>query len=608
MQKFNILFIALVAAGFCVPGNLAAQAQFKVPVSVLSSGATKSANSNQAVLGTVGQSAVSASKNAAFKVSGGFWNLPDHIRFSRPPASWNFVSNTGGNATIAVPAVINPNIAGQPLQNGDAIGVFFIRDNAQVCAGFSIWQTGSNMSITAWANDQQTTVKDGFVEGELITYKIWDESEQREFDAVVTYQSGGPNFATNGVLALASLIGQTTVTHGLALASGWNMISSFVDPANPDLQTLFASILPNLVIVKNGAGQVFWPQFNINTIGNWNVRDGYQINMKTATTLSIIGAQATPEATTISLNQGWNLIAYLRNSSMSIEIALAGIANRIVIVKNNAGQVYWPQFNINTIGSLQPGEGYQINVSQATTLMYPANSNSSPGMAPQKVVPAGGDKENQQPRHFPALANTGATAILLVECPESADGDEIAVITLKGNLTGVGVVQQEKALITIWGDNALTTEIIEGARENESLSFKLWSRTGQREESLAISSLTNASTSAVVTSNLNYQTDGLWIARVEIAVKLPATFSLSQNYPNPFNPSTRIKYGLPSEAKVELYVYNLLGQRVAVLMDERQNAGYHEVVFESRALPSGVYFYRLHAGSFVQMKKMLIVR
>jgi hypothetical protein len=612
MKKLNTLFIALVAAGFCVPGNLTAQAQFKVPAGVLSSGATKSANSNLAVLGTVGQSAVSASKNAAFKLSGGFWNVPDHIRFGRPPDSWNFVSNTGGNATIAVPASINPAIGAAPLQTGDAVGVFFIRDNAQVCAGFSIWQTGRNMSITAWADDQQTTVKDGFAEGELIIYKIWDESQQREYGAVATYQSGGPNFAMNGIFALASLTGQTMVTHSIALASGWNMISSFVDPANPDLQTLLASILPNLVIVKNGAGQVFWPEFNINTIGNWKVRDGYQINMKTATTLSISGVQVAPEAASISLSQGWNLIAYLRNSSMSIETALAGIANRLVIVKNNAGQVYWPEFNINTIGSMLPGEGYQINVSQAATLKYPANSASSPGLAPSKALMADGEQEDRQPQHFPAVANTGANAILLVEFPHAADGDEIAVLTSKAVRVGSGVFHQQKAVITIWGDQALTTNVVEGASEGEALSLKLWSRADQTEKVLAVSALTDAlSSSALAPSRrvgMRYQTDAVLIAHAEFAVEVPTSFSLAQNYPNPFNPTTLIKYGLPADAAVELAVYNVLGQRVALLVDEKQKAGYHQIVFQATNLSSGMYFYRLQAGEYVQTRKMIVVR
>ena len=89
---------------------------------------------------------------------------------------------------------------------------------------------------------------------------------------------------------------------------------------------------------------------------------------------------------------------------------------------------------------------------------------------------------------------------------------------------------------------------------------------------------------------------------------LPNQLSLCQNYPNPFNPTTTIRYGLPSRSHVLLAVYNTLGQKVAELVNADVDAGYHEVQFNARNLASGVYFYRLTAGSFVETKKLLLVR
>ena len=90
--------------------------------------------------------------------------------------------------------------------------------------------------------------------------------------------------------------------------------------------------------------------------------------------------------------------------------------------------------------------------------------------------------------------------------------------------------------------------------------------------------------------------------------QVPSTFELDQNYPNPFNPSTTIRYGLPIRAQVTLTVFNTLGQRVSILVQCEQDAGYHDVKFNVNGLPSGVYFYRLQAGSFTETKKLLIVR
>ena len=85
-------------------------------------------------------------------------------------------------------------------------------------------------------------------------------------------------------------------------------------------------------------------------------------------------------------------------------------------------------------------------------------------------------------------------------------------------------------------------------------------------------------------------------------------FNLGQNYPNPFNPSTTISFGLPHKSDVQLTVYNTLGQQVATLVKDEKEAGYHEVNFDGGGLSSGVYFYRLTAGSFAGTKKLVLLR
>jgi glucuronoarabinoxylan endo-1,4-beta-xylanase len=88
----------------------------------------------------------------------------------------------------------------------------------------------------------------------------------------------------------------------------------------------------------------------------------------------------------------------------------------------------------------------------------------------------------------------------------------------------------------------------------------------------------------------------------------PVGWKLEQNYPNPFNPSTTITYELPRAFQVTLTVFDILGREVSVLVNERREAGVHEVKLDASELASGVYLYRLTAGSFVQTKKMLVVK
>lgn len=88
----------------------------------------------------------------------------------------------------------------------------------------------------------------------------------------------------------------------------------------------------------------------------------------------------------------------------------------------------------------------------------------------------------------------------------------------------------------------------------------------------------------------------------------PNTYLLSQNYPNPFNPSTTIKYSVPTAQLVTLKVYNLLGQEVATLVNEMQNAGNYIAKFDASSLSSGIYFYTLKAGNFTSTKKMILMK
>lgn len=91
-------------------------------------------------------------------------------------------------------------------------------------------------------------------------------------------------------------------------------------------------------------------------------------------------------------------------------------------------------------------------------------------------------------------------------------------------------------------------------------------------------------------------------------VTTPQVFSLGQNYPNPFNPTTTIRYTLPKESHVTLRIYNTLGQEIITLVNETEEVGYHETIFDATSLSSGVYFYKIQAGSYQAIKKLLVMK
>ena len=90
--------------------------------------------------------------------------------------------------------------------------------------------------------------------------------------------------------------------------------------------------------------------------------------------------------------------------------------------------------------------------------------------------------------------------------------------------------------------------------------------------------------------------------------QIPKNYELAQNYPNPFNPVTKISFALPTQGFVSLKIYDITGREIKTLVNEIKQAGYYTVNFNSSNLSSGVYFYRIQSGDFVQTKRMVLLK
>jgi uncharacterized repeat protein (TIGR02543 family) len=140
------------------------------------------------------------------------------------------------------------------------------------------------------------------------------------------------------------------------------------------------------------------------------------------------------------------------------------------------------------------------------------------------------------------------------------------------------------------------------ALPNTGYSFNSWSG--------AATGTTNPVTIAMAgNKTLTAQFGNVNISSHEIQFEeIPTEFALQQNYPNPFNPTTTIRYAIPTDSHVTLLVFNALGQEISELVNNEKSAGFYDVTFDAAGLASGVYFYRIQAGNFVQTRKLMVVK
>ena len=185
--------------------------------------------------------------------------------------------------------------------------------------------------------------------------------------------------------------------------------------------------------------------------------------------------------------------------------------------------------------------------------------------------------------------------------------DEFAVFSSHGTcLASKKWGDKEQHFITVYGDNPTTADI-DGMQEDETLSFRLWDcETDTEYDALAVytSSDSTFHNGAVIEVSM------LFVEGIEQdkGTPLPSTFSLSQNYPNPFNPVTTISFSLPQESRVTLKIYNTLGGEIDTVSDAFYTAGTHTINWNAGGFSSGLYFYRLEAGEFVETKKLMVLK
>ncbi len=327
------------------------------------------------------------------------------------------------------------------------------------------------------------------------------------------------------------------------------------------------------------AGTIEWADVNIATAGDYDV----QVSKRTWY------SDTNPNrATSLSINDGSSIVITLGEdqdgTTWSTPIA-SGVtflegSNKVALKKNWGYMEYqWVKIleagTENVVATLWPGEAELID---GGSYQCPAG-----GICASKDNLADTKDGGSLTMNFDS-DGTGSYTLKLNYM--LTDGDKDVTVSLNGS----EVINQT---LTATGDSVYTELNLNG------FDFS----SGSNEIVI------NAASGGIQVDKVDFFVIGeLTPVSNEDEIDLVNSFSLSQNYPNPFNPTTNINFNLPVSANVSLKVYNLLGQEVQSLLNEARTAGSYTVKFDARNLASGVYFYRLEAGSFVTQRKMTLIK
>ena len=380
------------------------------------------------------------------------------------------------------------------------------------------------------------------------------------------------------------------------LASGWSMFSTYMVKDNMEMDAFLADIIDNVIIAKNYLGAAYLPEFGFNGVGDVLIGQGYQIKTTQETTLNVMGTYASPEDNAISLDAGWNMIGYLRTEAAPADGVFAELNNagNLIIAKDYLGSAYLPEFGFNGIGNLEPGQGYQLKTNEAGTFTYLSNDDSY-RLEALNVT-------NNNLAHFEYAKNTGSNMTIIIsenawEVTPSI-GDEIAAFNHIGELIGSAVYSIPTTVLTVWGNDA-TTEKVDGLNQGESMTFSIWNKRYQNNQTLVVNEWINGTNA--------FQHDAVYqIGDLEQVVYTSSINQLGL-YPIPAKQELNVEVNMNLDESVNIQVFNLIGESVQS-NSFNLSKGPNTVKLDVSNLNQGVYLCKINSSKGQILRKFNVIK
>jgi len=488
----------------------------------------------------------------------------------------------------------------EPEGGGSAAGVFITNElDVYSWVFMAVANAGADDRVDIWHLDSRMDwfiidPVEGMIEaGEEQEFELTLDATglpTERFEGELVFIHDGVGGETALPVTLNVVIGNVPAERILELEMGWNMVSVNLQPDPDDIREITRELVEAdlLLLMKDGQGRFYSPEFDFCNIPGWNVAHGYQMKMDDASELTLEGITVMADEP-LPLTEGWNLIAYYPRVEVDAIIAFSGIVDRLLIAKDGWGRFYNPEWEFSNMGNLQEGRGYQVKVTEDLELVYRLQEEEDDFIArvhnPQGSLPV-----------HPVTGHN-MSLLLIDDRQSSIDNCQLSIgVYADGQLVGSGILEDGVCGIAIWGDDPTTT-VIDGALTDQPLTLVIQDKSG----------LLDVKFKTLAGENL-YTTNGFWAVELEGVTEIPAEFGIISAYPNPFNSRMTVKYSLPESGIVNLSVFDLTGRQVLELASSQQKTGVHSVTLDGKALASGIYFVELHAIGRVSKMKIVLLK
>lgn len=371
--------------------------------------------------------------------------------------------------------------------------------------------------------------------------------------------------------------------HNIQIYEGWSGISTFIDPSDPDIETMFSPVIDELTILYNMSG-VYWPGENINSLYYWNVYKGYVAKFTDDITLSFEGQDVSDNPLPVS--QGWNIIPVF--TMVSAADALGNLPGFIVAKGVASNEILWPAYNINTMPMLITGMSYYVYTTLDGTINFTKGSATNPNDLPEMI------STNPWNDLIPT-PNTHLVAFTTQSLKSLQAGDLLAAFMQSGRCAGASLVTDpEKSMaVILFGDDPTTREGT-GFSENEPIMLKVYRQSTGEEIELE----------ATWDKNLNhsgaFETNGL---SAVIDLKMSGT-SISQPseqhlsiYPNPSKGIFTVS-GMTDDC--EIAIFNAQGKEFFTM------SFILPAKIDLSTQPKGIYFISIKTDKNIFVKKVIL--